>query len=192
MQLLICTKCRESKPSDHFSLDARKVRRLGRQCHCKACGAKAARSWRTRNREHCTKIRKRWESAHPQRHLSKYGITLADKQRIFKNQGEVCAACGSNQHGSPKHTGDGWCLDHDHTTKQVRGVLCWSCNMALGHSRESIARLKGIIAYLEHNAAINTLIAGAGLAHEGYADCVASETSAARGDHQVCRIEPAL
>jgi len=40
-------------------------------------------------------------------------------------------------------------VDHNHKTKQVRGLLCTSCNSALGLFRESAIVLKGAINYLK-------------------------------------------
>jgi Recombination endonuclease VII len=40
-------------------------------------------------------------------------------------------------------------VDHDHETKQVRGLLCTSCNRALG-PRQTIDWCKRAAAYLEH------------------------------------------
>ena len=47
-----------------------------------------------------------------------------------------------------------WCkkslhLDHDHKTGMVRGWLCISCNVALGHVHDSLDILKKLISYLK-------------------------------------------
>lgn len=74
-----------------------------------------------------------------------YGITPEQKQELFERQRGVCAACGTDQPGSRK----GWHLDHCHSTKQVRGILCHPCNLSLGHVKDSIERLQQLIAYLQ-------------------------------------------
>ena len=54
-----------------------------------------------------------------------------------------CCACG--------RAGDevgGLAVDHDHDTGQVRGVLCHSCNTALGLLGESDDRINGLHAYM--------------------------------------------
>jgi len=165
---IICNTCRIPKDQSSFSADRRK--KTGRQACCRTCAAAKCKEWRSNNKEHATNVRLVWEATHPQRHLNKYGITLADKIRIFAEQGSVCAACGSLDHGNPRYKGEnGWCLDHCHDSNQVRGVLCWSCNVTLGHCKESVERLSGIIEYLRKNAARNTLFAAAGYAVERYA-----------------------
>lgn len=44
---------------------------------------------------------------------------------------------------------DGGQVDHDHATDAVRGVLCGDCNRALGHAKDSVKVLAGLISYLE-------------------------------------------
>ena len=43
-------------------------------------------------------------------------------------------------------------VDHNHTTKKVRGLLCNNCNAALGFAKENVATLELLIKYIkEHN-----------------------------------------
>jgi len=43
--------------------------------------------------------------------------------------------------------------DHDHRSGKSRELICNNCNLALGHTRDSIVNLKCLISYLEkHNA----------------------------------------
>lgn len=72
-----------------------------------------------------------------------YGITQEQRDQMFIAQGSCCAACGSKEHG-----GRGWHTDHDHVTKQVRGVLCHPCNVALGNVKDSLETLQRLIEYL--------------------------------------------
>lgn len=40
-------------------------------------------------------------------------------------------------------------VDHDHKTRNVRGLLCHNCNRALGLLKDNINSLKSAISYLE-------------------------------------------
>ncbi len=40
------------------------------------------------------------------------------------------------------------CNDHCHKTGDSRGLLCWSCNVALGHLLDDPARARGLATYL--------------------------------------------
>ena len=56
--------------------------------------------------------------------MKKYGSTA---DRYYNDATTGCAICGSH---------DRLCIDHDHNTGLYRGVLCWKCNIAIGHLRE--------------------------------------------------------
>jgi hypothetical protein len=72
-----------------------------------------------------------------------YGIPLEEKERMFEAQGSVCASCGSTESGGQ------WCLDHDHLTDEIRGVVCRPCNLILGFAQDSIEHLNKVAAYLK-------------------------------------------
>jgi hypothetical protein len=68
----------------------------------------------------------KWKS---DRLLYDYGITLTDYEDTLASQGGVCAICLSEKIAE----GKGYMhVDHDHETKQVRGILCGSCNTGIG------------------------------------------------------------
>ncbi len=73
-----------------------------------------------------------------------YGITLEQKVEILQRQENKCAICKVplTDIYSPH-------VDHCHETKIVRGVLCPSCNVGLGHFRDNIETLKSAIKYLK-------------------------------------------
>lgn len=79
--------------------------------------------------------------------LAYYGITEAQRDAIFVAQGSCCAVCKAEEHG-----GRGWHTDHDHATKQVRGILCHACNLALGNVNDSVEILLSLIEYLKRNS----------------------------------------
>ncbi len=63
----------------------------------------------------------------------------------LKGEQIFCDACGQGDPGTKL----GWSIDHDHTTEQIRGVICRRCNSAIGHAEDSIPRLEALIAYLK-------------------------------------------
>ena len=68
--------------------------------------------------------------------------TLAELDVIYSASKGVCEICGSAP-GKGKLA-----LDHCHTTGHIRGLLCLSCNVALGHFRDDPDRLRRAIKYL--------------------------------------------
>lgn len=59
-----------------------------------------------------------------------YGLSLEEYNRMFEEQKGCCAICGKHQ--SENKNGLALGVDHNHITKQIRGLLCGSCNRALG------------------------------------------------------------
>ena len=68
-----------------------------------------------------------------------YGITKQQYDDLLAKQDSLCAICG--KHASESHKG--LHVDHCHETKKVRGLLCNSCNLAIGllkHNRTVISK----------------------------------------------------
>jgi len=55
-----------------------------------------------------------------------------------------CAIC----HKDIKIDARSTCVDHDHSTSKIRGILCRKCNLLLGHAEDNIEVLKSAITYL--------------------------------------------
>lgn len=84
------------------------------------------RQWHQRNHEHSISSTKNWKAAHPGYRLkSLYGITGEDKERMWLEQGRRCMICHREMHLWGKGSA---CVDHNHTTGQVRGLVCHTCN----------------------------------------------------------------
>jgi len=54
-----------------------------------------------------------------------------------------CAICGNP--GGKKRL----CVDHDHVTGKIRGILCDNCNVGIGRLKDDIGLLYRAIDYLE-------------------------------------------
>lgn len=74
-----------------------------------------------------------------------YGITLDDYDRIYEDQNGVCAICHLPQM-STRNTR--FCVDHDHDTGEVRGLLCDSCNRGIGLLKDDPRLLERAPQYL--------------------------------------------
>ena len=104
------------------------------------------REWEKRGRERLGPLRNIREITRVR------GITLDEYYAIEGKQNGKCSICDceetrNNRSGSTARL----CLDHNHTTGQVRELLCHACNQVIGHSRESIEILKNAISYLERH-----------------------------------------
>lgn len=103
------------------------------------------KEFRDRTLRQVSESRKR----HPlQRRAWKYGLDKCDIEMMI-DQG--CQICGANPHVDPTVRMH---IDHDHRTGMVRGALCQSCNLALGHMDDDMARVMAMYHYL-HRAMTN-------------------------------------
>lgn len=75
----------------------------------------------------------------------KFGITLEQCEAILVSQGHRCAICRGDK---PSGRFNQWSVDHDHSTGQVRGMLCNACNLGLGKFADSPEILEAAAAYL--------------------------------------------
>jgi hypothetical protein len=75
----------------------------------------------------------------------KYKLLLDDYLRLSEKYNACCWICKRHQTQVPcQHI----CVDHDHKTGHVRGLLCRNCNTALGRFNDSISSLSSAIQYL--------------------------------------------
>lgn len=71
---------------------------------------------------------------------NRYGISREAVDGLKKGQNRKCGIC----------TKEGrLCVDHDHKTGTIRGLLCHRCNGALGTFGDSIEGIKRALNYLE-------------------------------------------
>ena len=105
----------------------------------------SARRRRAREPEVVREYRRKWSRDHPEKVRAsnikyQYGLSREQYDALFTG---LCAACGAVEHG-----GKGWHVDHDHETGRVRGVLCHSCNVALGMLKDSAYRVSALLQYI--------------------------------------------
>ena len=90
-----------------------------------------------------------WNKAYYARHKedyyrrsvsSRYGLSPEEYTDLVTQCGVGCNICGKS-FTETKH-----CIDHNHTTDKVRGLLCRSCNVFLGWFEKN---RNPVIAYLE-------------------------------------------
>ena len=57
-----------------------------------------------------------------------YGLSKKEYLNLLKDQLGCCAICGRSQ----EELSGKLCVDHNHETQRVRGLLCKKCNVAVG------------------------------------------------------------
>lgn len=144
MDTKICTCCKIKKTKDNFH--KRKRCLDGLNYYCKSCVASFDLSRDRDKKTAYDKIRyhtgkDNYRNYYYQR---EYGITLEHYNSLLKEQNNVCAICKSI---CP--TGKRLAVDHCHTSRKVRGLLCGPCNKALGMFQDNTERLSTAINYLK-------------------------------------------
>lgn len=75
-----------------------------------------------------------------------YGISQEDKFKLLEQQNNKCKICKNTEENLKN-----WHVDHCHSTKQIRGILCSKCNQGLGLFKDDINLLQSAIRYLNEN-----------------------------------------
>lgn len=78
-------------------------------------------------------------------------LTLERFNEMGESQGWRCKICGVSQNELNYSLN----VDHDHETKNIRGLLCGKCNTGIGLLKEDIEILKSAISYLESSKISN-------------------------------------
>ena len=78
-----------------------------------------------------------------------YGLTFEEFDVMLSKQDNCCAICGTDKPSKNRGRVNRFHVDHSHTTGKIRGLLCKSCNIALGEIEDNIHTLKSMIEYLE-------------------------------------------
>ena len=109
-----CPSCGLDKPLDDFSRN--RSTKTGRQVYCKPCY----------NRKISEPADRLYGGHKNFLLMRRYGIDEAELNRLMEAQGGLCAVCREQP---AEH------VDHCHSTKNVRGLLCFNCYGASVGSR---------------------------------------------------------
>lgn len=140
-----CSKCGETKPVDAFH--------SARSGYCRPCANQYRREWSARNPDKWRQYRRnsrvrnaksiaRCQYTNAMQRL--YGLTRPEYDVLLFQQSGRCAIC--------VEPSDSLSIDHCHNTGRVRGLLCRSCNTALGKVKDMGERLQLMVQYLEKAA----------------------------------------
>jgi hypothetical protein len=146
-EMRTCLKCNKEKPDEMFGVD--KSRKDNRHPYCRECRSifetkQEKEGKRKRVRKPVSKEKK---AEYIRR--CRYRLDNEKYSEMVSKQDNKCAICSKEM--SPPH------IDHNHTTGEVRGLLCKSCNASLGLMKDSVELLEKAIVYLKdtdscHNA----------------------------------------
>ena len=130
-------------------------------------------NWRKNNPERTRELNNNWHKNNPEKSRAnyeryklkyptkqkekdlkyKYGLTLEAYDILVDEHKGYCGICGTHETEIvSKRTK--LCIDHDHATGKVRGLLCHSCNKLLGNAKDNQQILLNAIQYLINNEGI--------------------------------------
>ncbi len=125
-----CPKCKQNLILGAFYKN--RAKKDGLSCYCKVCRDRSVKKYRSENREKLRRRQAAYRKTERGRELCRrnqlkhaYGITPEQHKQMYVNQDGQCAICLYVVPYSKI------CVDHDHKTGKVRGLLCQRCNMLL-------------------------------------------------------------
>jgi len=83
----------------------------------------------------------------------KFGITVEIYKEMYDKQNGLCAICCKPEtiHSKGGDSPMWLSVDHNHTTKKVRGLLCFKCNTTLSYFEKHGESMITIASYLKEN-----------------------------------------
>lgn len=147
-----CPRCKEQHEISCFCRDRTNVD--GLNTYCRACVKEMRNDPRCRALDNASQ-RARYhgnvderEARRDRKYKRNYGLSLISYNRLLADQHHKCAICGTVPFDDKHHL----CVDHNHSTGVVRGLLCASCNSLIGYVHENPTRLTNAAIYLRKYA----------------------------------------
>jgi Autographiviridae endonuclease VII len=150
----ICTECKLL--TDNFQKDSRKLD--GLNAKCKVCVRKRRMS--PKYREYDLAYNKKYaiENAEHVTYRTRnhnikklYGLTQEQFIILSASQQDCCKIC--KIHVS-KTRYPNLCVDHDHTTGKIRGLLCDNCNRGIGLMGDTLENLESAVIYFRSSRSV--------------------------------------
>ena len=142
-----CPECEKSlSRTDNFGIRNTKHGVFLRSL-CLACEREKGKLYREKNAGNVAFRLKRNVSSYKSNLVKKYGIDIEFYNKLLEKQEGKCSICLSEKNKIKNR--DRLEVDHCHSTGKIRGLLCSSCNRALGLLGEDSRRLKRALEYLE-------------------------------------------
>lgn len=133
----VCRSCQIEKTLDCFY-------NLKKNPDCKECRSKKDKEYYKGNTNKFREKSRRFRKENPEKikgwYLKgRYNLTLEEYNNKLQEQNGACQIC--------KRTNINLVVDHNHSTGDVRGLLCSRCNLAFGALEENLDILQSMINY---------------------------------------------
>lgn len=111
--------------------------------NCKPCAVKSSQESQARRRINDPEGYKAAKAAAARRRVyKKYNVTQDDIDLMLVKQDGKCYLCDEDIRQKPY-------VDHNHKTGKIRKLLCFHCNVGLGHFKDSIELMQKAIDYIK-------------------------------------------
>jgi hypothetical protein len=112
------------------------------------------REYRENNKERIQQTKKTHYAANKEQYKayrlkSKYNISIEERLRMLNQQNGLCAICECEEAESKGRNPGIFNVDHCEASGHVRGLLCYRCNIGLGHFFNDAYFLKRALEYIE-------------------------------------------
>lgn len=174
MATKVCSRCKADKDTCEFNAKSGRPGKF--QSFCKCCSKEYRRKYRAENADKIRDGKARWYTENKEAALlsckryyednkadwrykcwasklkREFGICDQQYNVMLAEQGGVCAICKQPETIFDNGIRRRLAVDHNHTTKQNRKLLCQRCNTVIGRCKENVSLLSSMIDYLiEHN-----------------------------------------
>lgn len=130
-----------------------------RRIYEKTLEARQKRNLRDQSLKHKQQAKKYYENNKDKERNRKllriYGISLEQYKQMRIDQNHKCKICEVDELNAGKK---GLVIDHNHETGQIRGLLCGSCNRALGYFKDRLDILNKAVNYLSKKSESSNVI----------------------------------
>jgi len=136
-----CNKCSEEKPLTtefyYHHFDPKRNKSYFKR-YCKQCSIKQTIEWRDKTNYSLREALLKRE----------YNMTQDDYDQMLQEQDFCCAICKRHMTEFKRNLA----VDHNHTTGEIRGLLCGNCNRTVGFVKENPEIAESLVRYIRFHS----------------------------------------
>ena len=138
MHKRFCVSCQTEKSIDDFRAYGRNRDKYGNKC--KACNYEVFKKWRYDNSDRLAANRPEWTF---ERRCKRHKVSPEVVKHTYEEQKGKCVICIEDIQLET------CAIDHNHVTREFRGLLCKNCNSSLGFLKDNPENAQRALDYLK-------------------------------------------
>ena len=153
-----CSKCKEPKADTEFAVRDNSTGRLHAQC--RKCQSDYRKKHYEDNLDKYKRKARSWSKSNPmngaytkvkKHYAGTYSEFVSEVKALRRDCGNKCCVCGDDESKLSRRL----CIDHCHASGRLRGLLCDSCNLALGKLRENFSIVMRLADYVKNRCGVD-------------------------------------